>query len=301
MTQNDTLLDPSQYPDKDVYGVIGNPVAHSLSPLIHHQFAQQAHQNILYGKLFSEVDLFEQTVDTFFSQGGKGLNVTVPFKLKAFHVCARLTERAKAAGVVNIIWQEDGQYVGDNSDGLGLVRDIKNSQSIIKNKNILLIGAGGAVQGVVLPILDEHPTLIVIANRTLEKAQQIVQRFSGQAKQVGITLRAISLDHLEQEKEPFDIIINGTSTGLDQVSPLTDSQVKSLTNIPAQALAYDMVYGKTTVFMQQMQEQGLKVKDGLGMLVEQAAVAFEIWRGSNSCFELNTKIVLASLSQKVNT
>jgi shikimate dehydrogenase len=301
MTQNDTQLDPQQYPDKDVYGVIGNPVAHSLSPLIHHQFAQQAHQNILYGKLFSDVEQFEKTVDTFFSRGGKGLNITVPFKLRAFNVCARLTDRAKAAGVVNILWQENGQYVGDNSDGLGLVRDIKNSQFIINKKNILLIGAGGAVQGVVLPFLNEQPHSIVIANRTLEKAQKIVERFKAQAKQVNTSLRAISLHHLEQEKEPFDIIINGTSTGLDQVSPLTDSQVKSLTNIPAQALAYDMVYGKTTVFMQQMQEQGLNVKDGLGMLVEQAAVAFEVWRGGNSRFELNTKIVLASLSQKVNT
>ncbi len=298
MTQNDTELDPRDHPNMDVYGVIGNPVAHSLSPIIHQHFAQQTQQNIHYGKLFSEINQFEQTVETFFRHGGKGLNVTVPFKSKAFALCSQLSELAQAAGVVNILWQDNGQYVGDNSDGLGLVRDIKNSQSNIKNKNILLLGAGGAVQGVVLPFLQELPRTIVIANRTIEKAQNIVDRFKDQAKQLNINLRAIALQQLEQETNPFDIIINGTSTGLEQVSPLTDQQVKHLSNNTSNQLAYDMVYGKTTIFMQQMKDQGIQVKDGLGMLVEQAAVAFEVWRGIATQHLLNTKIILDNFTKK---
>lgn len=281
MNTPDTQLDPRMHPEQAVYGVIGNPVAHSLSPSIHAQFALQVKQPIYYGKLYAELGQFSQTVDTFFARGGQGLNVTVPFKLEAFQLCQKLTERAQAAGVVNILWQENGQYVGDNSDGVGLVRDIEKHPFQIADKKILMIGAGGAVQGVVLPFMEKKPSQVTIANRTLEKAQAIVDRFLPQAQAYGIGLNAISLDHIMQLQEAYSIIINGTSSGLQGSSPLVLPQAQYLQSILQRAepsLAYDMVYGKETDFMLQMKACGFEVKDGLGMLVEQAAEAFEVWR-----------------------
>jgi len=281
MNTSDTQLDPRMHPYQAVYGVIGNPVAHSLSPLIHAQFALQVKQPIYYGKLYAELGQFRQTVDTFFARGGQGLNVTVPFKLEAFQICQKLTERAQAAGVVNILWQEEGQYVGDNSDGIGLVRDIEKHPFQIAEKRVLMIGAGGAVQGVILPFLEKKPSQITIANRTLAKAQVIVDRFLPQALACGIQLNAMALDQVMQLQEPYSVIINGTSSGLQGTSPLVADQAQHLEHIKQMAepcLAYDMVYGKETDFMQQMRACGFEVKDGLGMLVEQAAEAFEVWR-----------------------
>ena len=281
MNTPDTQLDPRMHPEQAVYGVIGNPVAHSLSPLIHEQYALQVKQPIYYGKLYADLGQFSQTVDTFFARGGQGLNVTVPFKSEAFQLCQKLTKRAQAAGVVNILWQENGQYVGDNSDGVGLVRDIEKHPFQIAGKRVLMIGAGGAVQGVILPLMEKKPSQITIANRTLEKAQAIVDRFLPQAQEYGIQLNAISLDHIMQLQEAYSIIINGTSSGLQGSSPLEFSQAQHLQSVLQRAepgLAYDMVYGKETDFMAQMKTCVFLVKDGLGMLVEQAAEAFEVWR-----------------------
>ena len=298
MNSPDTQLDPRLHPEQDVYGVIGNPVAHSMSPKIHAHFATQAKQNIYYGKLFSELDQFPETVQTFFARGGCGLNVTVPFKHEAYQMCSHLTDRAKAAGVVNILWQQDGQYYGDNSDGLGLVRDIEHHPFSIQDKNILLLGAGGAVQGVVLPFLEKKPAQIWIANRTPEKAQQIVDRFKLIAKNANVKLSAIALNQMMQIQEPIHLIINGTSTGLHGISPLDSDQVHYLANRSSskeQVLAYDMVYVKETDFMAQMRSNGITTKDGLGMLVEQAAAAFELWRNIVGHGLLDTAQVLQQL------
>jgi shikimate dehydrogenase len=298
MNLQDTQLDPRAHPKQDVYGVIGNPVAHSLSPQIHTQFARQAQQNIFYGKLFSEIDQFQETVNTFFSRGGKGLNVTVPFKDQAYKMCAHLTERAQAAGVVNILWQVNGQYYGDNSDGIGLVRDITHQPYALAEKNILILGAGGAVQGVILPFLEQHPKSIWIANRTLQKAQSIAQRFADAAVSAKVQLQAITMEQILQIQEPIHLIVNGTSAGLQGASPFASEHVHFFTQAAQthpQMLAYDMVYGKETHFMQQMRHAKILTKDGLGMLVEQAAVAFEQWRQLEGLGKLNTAEVLADL------
>jgi len=301
MNNSDTQLDPTLHPGKDVYGVIGNPVAHSKSPMIHAQFAQQAGQNIYYGKLFSEVDQFTETVNTFFDRGGLGLNVTVPFKTQAYELCTHLTARAKAAGVVNILWKDDGQFCGDNSDGVGLVRDIEQQPFPIANKNILILGAGGAVQGVILPFLEKKPAHIWIANRTPEKAQMIVERFTEEANNAGVQLQALPTTQIQQIQDSIHLIINGTSTGLYGTSPLTQDQVNHiarlrLANLPNNVqIAYDMVYGKETDFMAQMRLANIFAKDGMGMLVEQAAVAFELWRNIAGQGRLNTAQVLEKL------
>jgi len=298
MSALETQLDPRQHPHKDVYGVIGNPVAHSLSPMIHAEFAKQTQQAVYYGKLYSELTQFKETVETFFLRGGRGLNVTVPFKAEAYALCQHHSERAKAAGVVNILWQKDGAYYGDNSDGIGLVRDIESDGFAIAGKRILMIGAGGAVQGVILPFLEKKPQAIVIVNRTLEKAQLMVERFLPQARALGIELSAISLEQIEQIQEAFQVIINGTSSGLSGDSPLTQMQAYHLAQLlkPSQeGLAYDMVYGKQTEFLVQMRSYGLVVKDGLGMLVEQAAKSFEVWRQIEDQGLINAHSILEML------
>jgi shikimate dehydrogenase len=302
MSELETQLDPRQHPDKDVYGVIGNPVAHSLSPMIHAEFAKQTQQAVYYGKLFSELANFKETVDTFFLRGGRGLNVTVPFKSDAYAMCQHHSDRAKAAGVVNIIWQKNGAYYGDNSDGIGLVKDIESDDFAIAGKRVLMIGAGGAVQGVILPFLEKKPLCIVIANRTLEKAQWMVKLFLPQAQALGIEISAISLEQIEQIQEAFQIIINGTSSGLSGDSPLTQMQAYHLAQLlkPSQeGLAYDMVYGKQTEFLVQMRSYGLTVKDGLGMLVEQAAKSFEVWRAIEDQGLLNTQGILEMLRNRL--
>jgi shikimate dehydrogenase len=301
MNNSDSQLNPTLHPGTDVYGVIGNPVAHSKSPIIHAQFANQAGQNIYYGKLFSEVEQFTETVNTFFARGGRGLNVTVPFKTQAYQLCTHLTERAKAAGVVNILWKKGNQYYGDNSDGVGLVRDIEQQIFPIAHKNILILGAGGAVQGVILPFLEKKPAHIWIANRTLEKAQMIVKRFTEDANNSSVKLQALASTHIQQIQEPIHLIINGTSTGLHGTSPLTQEQVNHIATLKSAnqsdniQMAYDMVYGKDTDFMLQMRLANIPVIDGLGMLVEQAAVAFELWRNIAGQGRLNTAQVLEKL------
>ena len=256
-------------------------------------FAQQTGQNIHYGKLWSPVDQFKKTVNEFFANGGKGLNITVPFKTQAYELSEQLTDRARAAGVVNVLWEQDGKLHGDNSDGVGLVRDLLRSKVALKNKKILMLGAGGAAQGVLLPLMAHQPEMIVVANRTTEKAQVLVEKFQKSAKDNNVQLQASGLNDLHQLGQ-VDVIINATASGLSALSPLTDDQVKSLVN-PKSTAGYDMLYGQLTPFMKQIADAGGEVFDGLGMLVEQAAEAFEIWRGNAVVGRLYTDFVIQAI------
>jgi shikimate dehydrogenase len=259
-----------QAPDR--YAVIGNPIAHSKSPEIHARFAVQTHQNLLYARLLAQLDGFVATVQTFIEQGGKGANVTVPFKLEAHALATELTKRAKAAGAVNTLKFDGEKILGDNTDGVGLVNDIlRNAGITITGKRVLLLGAGGAARGVVLPLLDVRPSELVIANRTVSKAEQLAlpfqQQFDGQV--------AIRTSDFTSLNGVFDIIINATSASLaNDVPPIAPGLIGSKT------FAYDMMYGKRpTAFMQLASEHGATVRDGLGMLIEQAAESFFVWRG----------------------
>ena len=252
----------------DKYAVIGNPVAHSKSPLIHAEFARQTGQDISYGRILAPLDGFEPTVRGLVEQGYQGVNITVPFKVEAFALCDALSERATAAGAVNTLMFAGGKISGDNTDGAGLVSDIANNLKVVlQGKRILLLGAGGAAQGVMLPLMQQQPAAFMVANRTIEKAERMVGRQAGFLH----LPRASTFAGLQGE---FDIIINATSTGLTETAlPIADSIFAE------NCLAYDMMYGRETPFMKQARENGAQVADGLGMLVEQAAEAFYSWRG----------------------
>ena len=290
--------DPKDFPQLDVYAVVGNPIAHSRSPEIHALFAEQTKQGIHYGKIYSEMTEFEKNVHDFFSRGGRGLNVTVPFKERAYLLSQTLTERARAAGVVNVLWMENGQIHGDNSDGIGLVRDLIRNHVSLNHQKILLLGAGGAAQGVLLPLLQMKPHSIKVVNRTFSKAQNLVDKFRDLALVHQVDLTVSEFENLKQDG-PFDLIINATATGLSQESPLADGQVSSLVHNPQDSslttTAYDMVYGKETKFLAQMREHHVRTIDGMGMLVEQAAEAFEKWRGPEVIGKLDTSSVLKML------
>jgi shikimate dehydrogenase len=252
----------------DRYGVIGNPVAHSKSPDIHARFSVQTGERIAYERVLAPLDGFAQTVRDMVRQGGKGANVTVPFKLEACALATSLTLRAKLAGAVNTLKFESDVIVGDNTDGVGLVTDIvRNAGVEFGGKQVLLLGAGGAARGVILPILQQHPARLVIANRTSEKAVTLAQQF--------LQYGAVSASGFSDLQTSFDIIINATSASLsNEIPPLAPVVFGT------GALAYDMMYGKEpTVFMRVAAEHGATVRDGLGMLVEQAAESFFVWRG----------------------
>mgnify|MGYP000754835774 FL=1 len=253
----------------DQYGVFGNPIEHSKSPDIHHAFAEQTAQALVYQRFLGDLTEFEQQVKQFFTTGGKGLNVTVPFKERAFKLCDVLSKRAQQAGAVNtLMLGKNGDLFGDNTDGAGMVRDISvNQGQALAGKRILLLGAGGAVRGVLEPLLNQQPQQIVIANRTLAKAQLLAQQFNSAA----CPCEASEFDALEGV---FDVIINGTSASLSgQLPPLPSAIIGS------QTWCYDMMYGaEPTVFLQWAAEHGAQGADGLGMLVEQAAEAFFLWR-----------------------
>jgi shikimate dehydrogenase len=257
----------------DFYAVIGNPIEHSKSPVIHHAFAELTHQDIQYEHVLAPLDNFAGTVHTLIAQGFKGANVTVPFKLEAFALAHRLTERAQDAGAVNtLIFTQEG-IIGDNTDGVGLVRDITENLGVsIKGKRVLLIGAGGASEGVLHPLLAAQPELLIITNRTLDKALNMVKRVEARDEMLYVSVNAYAFDDLAGQQ--FDIVINATSAGL------TDSQLPLPEDIFASgALAYDMMYGRVTPFMAFAHQHGASVVDGLGMLIEQAAEAFYLWRG----------------------
>ena len=257
----------------DFYAVIGNPIAHSKSPAIHHAFAQLTHQDIQYERVLAPLDGFADTVHGLIAQGFKGANVTVPFKLEAFAMATRLSERAQDAGAVNTLIFDAEGIIGDNTDGVGLVRDISQNIGVsFAGKRVLLIGAGGASEGVLHPILAAHPALLIITNRTLDKALNMVKRVEARDEMLFVSVQAYAFDDLQGQA--FDIVINATSAGL------SDSQLPLPSGIFApNALAYDMMYGRLTPFMAFAQRQGARVFDGLGMLIEQAAEAFSVWRG----------------------
>ena len=253
----------------DRYAVIGNPIAHSKSPEIHADFARQTKQNLRYERLLAPLEGFAATVKEFVAQGGCGANVTVPFKLEAHALATVLTERARAAGAVNTLKFGEGRIEGDNTDGVGLVNDIvSNAGFSIAGKRVLLLGAGGAARGVVLPLLMENPAELVIANRTQSKAHDLVRQFSA----VKASVRASDFAALHA---PFDLVVNATSASLTADVPDIADAVFS-----RRTLAYDMMYGKQpTAFMQFATQRGAVARDGLGMLVEQAAESFFFWRG----------------------
>lgn len=253
----------------DRYAVIGHPVAHSKSPFIHARFARQTGQDLSYGKLLAPLDGFTAAVAEFVEAGGRGLNVTVPFKQEACRFATRLSERARLAGAVNTLVFDDSGAYGDNTDGIGLVRDIRgNLHRKMTGQRILLLGAGGAARGVVQPLLNEAPKLLWIANRTARKAATLASEYAGSS----VTCQGGGFAELSGVS--FDIVINATSAGL------ADSPMDLSAGIFAEdSLAYEMVYGKETGFMTLARGAQATVSNGLGMLVEQAAEAFFLWRG----------------------
>jgi len=254
----------------DRYAVVGNPIGHSKSPEIHTAFAKQTEQELAYEAILFEIEQFSTQANGFFSAGGKGLNVTVPFKLDAWQLTDVLSKRAKRAGSVNTLMQgQDGKIYGDNTDGVGLVRDIQqNHAGSFLGKRVLVLGAGGAVRGVLAIMLAEKPKNIVIANRTVAKAHILAQQFAD--------LGAVSASSFEAlGGQQFDLVINGTAASLQgDLPPLPDGI------LAADAWCYDMMYGANqTPFNVWARAQGaVKTMDGLGMLVEQAAESFFIWR-----------------------
>lgn len=291
----DTHTDPRLFDGLDVYAVAGNPISHSKSPVIHAKFAQQSEQAMHYGRLQPELDSFARAAQEFFSAGGKGMNVTVPFKLDAQTLSDVLTPRAQLAGAVNTLWIQDGKIFGDNTDGAGLVRDLLAQGITLRGARILLIGAGGAARGVLGPLLNQSPKNLVLANRSSAKADELVAVFANLAKENNSNLEAVTLESLEDAKKtaPFDLVINATAAGLDNQSPLSNLAAANIF-VPS-SFAYEMLYGKTTSFMQQALQRGARVSDGLGMLVEQAADAFLLWRGVELASTIDPRAVLAEL------
>jgi shikimate dehydrogenase len=256
-------------PTQDRYVVIGNPIEHSKSPAIHTQFALQTQQALAYERLLVALDGFDAAIKNLVASGVRGANITLPFKLDAYNIVTDLTPRARATGAVNTLKFEGDKILGDNTDGVGLVRDIVVNAGIsLQSRRILLLGAGGAARGVILPLLSELPAELVIANRTVQKAQDLLTQFHGHS----VALSASSFDDLSGG---FDVVINATSASLSDGLPNISS---SLFN--EKSFIYDMMYGaKPTNFMQWAAEKKATVRDGLGMLVEQAAESFELWRG----------------------
>jgi shikimate dehydrogenase len=260
----------------DQYAVIGNPIGHSKSPEIHTLFAKQTEQDLHYQALLAPIDGFNQTVMQFFEkEQGLGLNVTVPFKQDAWQLCNEaeneLSDYARLAGAVNtLVYRQDKTILGTNTDGLGIVSDLENNNQIkLNDKNILILGAGGAVRGVIQPILEKHPKHVFIANRTESKAYQLADIFKSPE-----IIAAGGYDEIPDVD--FDIVINGTAASLKgDIPPITESCVRKA------ECCYDMMYAnQPTAFVQWAIDQGVpKSLDGLGMLIEQAAESFYIWRG----------------------
>lgn len=249
----------------DRYAVFGNPVSHSKSPLIHAAFARQTGQSLTYEAILAPLDGFAASLKAFAASSGMGANVTLPFKEEAFRLSTQRSERAEKAAAVNTLTLSGGEISGDNTDGTGLVRDIRSNLNYsITGKNILVMGAGGATRGVILPLLGESPAGLTIVNRTVEKAELLQRDFA--------SIRVSSYKALKGQS--FDLVINATSSGLTgELPPIPDEIFAD------NALAYDMMYGRETPFMRFAGERAAIISDGLGMLVEQAAEAFFIWRG----------------------
>jgi len=259
----------------DRYVVVGNPVNHSLSPDIHAQFAAQLGDDIDYQKVEVAVGGFAAFVKEFAAQGGQGLNVTVPFKEDAYRYCDHLDAAASAAGAVNTIALRGALAYGHNTDGLGLVTDLTQRHGRdLEGCSILILGAGGATRGVLAPLLAQSPSRVLIVNRTAQRALDLAGGFAQAAQRSGADLRGMGFAELELEQVPVDLIINATSVGLAGATvPLAERWLHN-------AFCYDMGYGANAGFHHWAQQHGAPLSvDGLGMLVEQAAAAFSIWRG----------------------
>jgi len=258
-------------PAMDRYALIGHPVEHSKSPLIHAAFARQTRQKLSYRALLAPLDGFSDTVQMFRKEGGHGANITVPFKIEACSLATRLTERARLAGAVNTLTFVNDAVVGDNTDGIGLVRDlIVNLACPLAGRHVLLLGAGGAARGVLFPLFQTKPVSLTVVNRTVERAQELRAAFAPYAGQTAFTAGGFQdLDGWE-----FDVVINATSASLEnETLPLPNSI------FAPNAFAYDMMYGDTP-FLAWARSAGVtQLSDGLGMLVEQAAESFALWRG----------------------
>jgi shikimate dehydrogenase len=258
----------------DRYAVIGNPVAHSKSPQIHAAFARQTGDAIEFSRLFAPLDGFGAAVKQFISEGGKGLSVTLPFKLEALAIGTFIADRARRAGAANFLRFDAGDVHADNTDGAGFVRDLARNLAVnIEGANVLLFGAGGAARGVIFPVLKAQPASLCIVNRTPDKARALVEEFAPVAGSATLTGGGPG----DIEKRRYDLVINATSASVaDETPPLPD-------NVFARdSLAYDLMYAEqATPFMRLAAAQGAaRVTDGLGMLVEQAAEAFFLWRGT---------------------
>lgn len=254
----------------DHYAVIGNPISHSKSPLIHSEFAKQTKQDLDYIAREIPLDDLIGGLKQLQDEGFKGINITVPFKEQAWQIVSNKSEHASRAGAINtILFNDDGTFYGDNTDGIGLCRDlVDNHQITLQGKRILLLGAGGAARGVIEPLLSHQPAELVIANRTAEKAQQLAELYTDFGTISGGGYDALSTS--------FDVIINATSASLQgKVPPLPDTILND------NASCYDMMYSNTdTAFITWAKAHGAaKTVDGLGMLAEQAAEAFRLWRG----------------------
>jgi shikimate dehydrogenase len=278
-------------PPLDRYAVVGNPVAHSRSPAIHALFAAQTGQAVDYGRMLCEMDAFSPAVRAFAANGGKGCNVTVPFKFEAFELGQRRSARAELAQAANTLrFDLEGGWLADNTDGIGLVRDITVNAGVpLKGQRVLLLGAGGASAGVLGPIIEQGPAEVVLANRTVEKAHAIVARHEAWAAQHGVKLKACGL---EAPGVGFDVFINGTAASLSGSGVPVGPEV-----LKPGGLALDMMYGPAAQgFMDWARAHGAVPRDGLGMLVEQAAEAFAIWRGVRP----DTAPVLAAIRAQID-
>ncbi|HJV25297.1 MAG TPA: shikimate dehydrogenase [Aromatoleum sp.] len=273
----------------DRYAVIGNPISHSKSPAIHARFAAQTGQQLTYEALLGPLDGFADTVQAFRDAGGRGMNVTVPFKLEAFALAERHSPRALAAGAVNTLAFDAEGIFGDNTDGAGLVRDLThNLGCALAGRRILLLGAGGAARGTLLPLLGTQPASLTLANRTVARAEALVADFA--ERDTHVPLDACGFTDLADRE--FDVVINATAASLADEAPPLPAGLYA-----AGALAYDMMYGRgDTPFLAAARRDGAaRLADGLGMLVEQAAESFELWRGVRP----DTGPVLAALRAQI--
>jgi shikimate dehydrogenase len=270
---------------KKHFAVIGNPIHHSLSPQIHSAFAKEAGLHIDYEAVLSPLDEFKNTIHKLIAQKLSGANITLPFKKEAYELASQHSNHAKIAEAVNTLEFKDDQIIGHNTDGVGLVRDLeRNLNTQLKHKKILLIGAGGAAEGVIYSMLEKNPSELTLTNRTIEKSHVIKNKMDVHAKSFDVDLNVIEIAKLPHQN--FDLIINATSVSFSNTELGIDHKV-----FHEGSLAYEMMYGKETSFIKEAQSQGSKTSDGLGMLVEQAAEAFFIWHH----IKPQTKSVIESL------
>jgi len=256
---------------KKHFAVIGNPIHHSLSPQIHRAFAKETGLHIEYEAILSPLDEFKNTIHKLIAQKLSGVNVTLPFKKEAYELASQHSNHAKIAEAINTLEFKNDQIIGHNTDGIGLVRDLEQNLNVdLKRKKILLIGAGGAAEGVIYSLLEKELSELTLTNRTIEKSHVIQNKMDVHAKSFDVNLNVIEITKCPNQY--FDLIINATSTSLNNTDLAINHKV-----FHKGSLAYDMMYGKETSFIREAQSQGSKTSDGLGMLVEQAAEAFFIW------------------------